>query len=163
MIDSKVNGDKALRDWFAKTPEKLRQELRKEIDRLAIMLQARMKGKLSGQVLKVKTGRLRRSINVQKGSQTGVGYTATVGTNVAYAAAHEYGFQGTVSVPAHMRTVRKAFGRPVKSPTQHLVRQHARRLRLPERSFARSSYDEMQGQMTQQLATFISNAIKKGS
>lgn len=160
-ITTQVTGEEKLREFFTKAPAKLRQELMREIDRMAIVLQARMKMKVSGDVLNVRTGRLRRSISVTKGQANQDGYSVTVGTNVKYAAAHEYGFNGTVTVPAHMRMVRTAWGRPVRAPTQHMVRQHSRRLNLPERSFARSSYEELRPQMSAQLQTFVTNALRR--
>ena len=63
--------------------------------------------KLSGQVLKNRTGTLRRSIN-QHVEETDTSITGILGADMdiaRYARAHEYGFRGTVQVPAHTRTI----------------------------------------------------------
>ncbi|MGH8158371.1 MAG: hypothetical protein ACREPQ_09635 [Rhodanobacter sp.] len=95
--------------------------------------------KLSGQVLKVRTGRLRRSITPSV-EASGSGISAVTlggGTNVAYARPHEYGFQGTVNVPTYQRMQTMAWGRPMEAKLVQ-VRAHPMRLNIPERSFMRS-------------------------
>lgn len=60
----------------------------------------------------LKTGRLRRSIHPET-FQDGNQITGVVGTNVAYAARKEYGFQDTESVRSFMRRQTMAFGKPI--------------------------------------------------
>jgi phage gpG-like protein len=104
------------------------------VERLSIEVQAAVKDqKLSGQVLHVRTGTLRRSIN-RKITQTGSTVYGEVGTNVRYAAIHEYGYEGNVDVPEHTR--RTAGGDSVN------VRAYVMRMHMPERSFLRSTLDE---------------------
>ena len=79
----------------------------------------------------IDTARLKNSIVAQVIGDR----TLRVGTNVAYAAAHQFGFSGTVTVPEHIRMVRQAFGRRLPQPVAARVRQHSRRLRLPARPF----------------------------
>lgn len=93
--------------------------------------------KLSGQVLNRRTGRLRNSIN-SRVSEDASSVSAQVGTGVVYARPHEYGFQGTVSVPAHQRMQTMAFGRSIAARMVE-VRSHPMRMNLPEKSFLRSS------------------------
>jgi phage gpG-like protein len=99
------------------------------------------KEKVSGPVLKNRTGTLRRKIN-QRVMDAGNSITASVGLSLAYAAAHEYGFEGTVNVKEHLRMMKVAFGRPVKDPHQITVHAHPMKMNLPERSFLRSSLAE---------------------
>lgn len=96
--------------------------------------------KLSGQVLNRRTGRLRNSIN-QRVDSDASSVSAVVGTGVVYARPHEYGFQGTVNVPAHTRTQTMAFGKSIAARMVQ-VRAHPMRMNLPERSFLRSSLRE---------------------
>ncbi len=96
--------------------------------------------KLSGQVLKVRTGRLRRSIHDSL-RESGDDITMAVGTNVEYAKPFEMGFQGTVEVREHLRTLTMVFGRPV-DPKQITVRAHPMKMNIPERSFLRTSLQE---------------------
>ena len=73
--------------------EALLENLRRAVLRIGISVQAVVKDeKLSGQVLHVRTGTLRRSINFQPSEDTS-GIYGSVGTNVEYAAIHEYGGQ----------------------------------------------------------------------
>lgn len=155
-ISATIFGDKEVVAGFEKLPELLRAELRKSVGRAALMVERETKQfKLSGQVLNVKTGRLRRSINTRL-SETADSVTGTVGTNVEYAKIHEYGFKGTVNVRAHLRQARET-GRMqlVNSPGKKMkvwkrargaktgqpfnVRAHTRRVDLPERSFLRTA------------------------
>ncbi len=113
------------------TQERLATNIRRAVMRLAIEVQAAVKAeKLSGQVLHVRTGTLRRSINYRI-EEAQASTMATVGTNVEYAAIHEYGFNGTVSVSEHAR--RSALG------NAYTVGAHTRRVSLAPRSFLGST------------------------
>jgi phage gpG-like protein len=117
---------------------RVRDNLREAVTRAAIMLTRYVKEeKLSGQALKNRTGTLRRKINYVV-AETPAGITGSVGVDLSYAAAHEYGFDGTVSVREHLRTVKQAFGRPI-SPVTSIVSAYQRHMHLPERSFLRSA------------------------
>jgi phage gpG-like protein len=96
--------------------------------------------KLSGQVLKNRTGTLRRKINYQL-RETPTEVSASVGVQLSYAAVHEYGFDGIVTVKEHLRTITQAFGRPI-APVHVHRGAHQRHMKLPERSFLRSSLRE---------------------
>lgn len=191
-VSIKIKGADKLTQILTQHPSVLRKELMKELQRLGIKLAAKMKQKLSGEVLNVKTGRLRRSINsdlrtVDSGTQANsVGGSGskqtvrstdtiyqTVGTNVSYAAVHEYGFNGTVTIRAHQRKRKSQAnksskgrdGNPEKKRTSkakaHQVKQHIRRLRLPERSFARSALAEFESEMSSTLASVLTTSLKK--
>src|SRR5262245_20908179 len=108
-------------------------------------IQAYVKGgKLTGQVLHVRTGALRRSIGGQVEDVGGevVGRVGIFGgPTEPYGRAHEYGVSKTVSVKEHFRTIKEAFGRPI-APTAVRVREHTMKLNLPERSYLRSTLAE---------------------
>lgn len=138
-----LGGSELLARIQALTPN-LRQGLGRTVLRLTILLQAKVKTKLTGQVLNVRTGRLRRSINHRiEGEGTPV-VTGYVGTNVKYARPHEFGFHGRVTVKQHLRMQVTAWGRPMLEPRQVTVRAHTAMRDLPERSFLRSSIIEME-------------------
>jgi phage gpG-like protein len=116
-----------------------------------------VRDKLSGQVLKRRTGTLARS--VQQSPRTFMVGTDVVGTvgvanitgpggraPVKYAAVHEFGFKGTENVREHMRTVKQAFGRPLATPVQSPVKAHSRKVDIPERSFLRSALRDLEAQ-----------------
>ena len=155
----------ALMAHLQQFPERLATSMVKAMNRVTIGVQALVKsGKLSGQVLHVRTGTLRRSIN-QEVRYAGSGLIeGIVGTNVEYAAAHEYGFHDTVTVRAHIRRIstsiksqaltaqngkaatiarwvgRESKNRFVKGYAD--VPAHTREMNMPERSFLRTALKE---------------------
>lgn len=130
-------------------PARLLERLVKFFDRESLELTAYVKeDKLSGQVLNVRTGTLRRSIHRDLRT-TANEVVATVGTNVEYARIHEYGFHGEQSVHEHLRMMKQAFGRPVRNPRPIRVRAHVRRVDLPERSFLRSALADLEARITE--------------
>lgn len=123
-------------------PNRIREELRVGIGRANVKLVRAVKQKLSGEVLKVRSDRLRRSIgDIVEETQTTV--SGVVSTPVKYAPPNEYGFHGTVSVRAHMREIKQAFGRPI-APMQVQVGAFSRAMNLPERSFMRSALRDLE-------------------
>jgi len=134
-------------------------EMRKTIERLAIQLTGKIKSeKLSGQVLNVRTGTLRRSISYQI-QQTGTDTIAKIGTNVKYAAAHEYGFNGTASVRNHVRNITQAFGKQI-NPVMVQVKAHNRKMNIKENSFARSALNEMQKDIENEIISTVNNILR---
>lgn len=121
------------------------------LTRLSVEVQAGVKtNRLSGQSLHVRTGTLRRSIN-RLVVQTGDGVYAQVGTNVAYAGVHEYGFQGIVNVRAHVRQMPSG---------EQNVRAHTRRVDLPARSFLRSELASRADDIRAQIRKAAVEALK---
>jgi len=74
------------------------------------------------------TGRLRSSFTYQAS-----GYDAQIGTNTVYARLHSLGFSGQVTVSAHQRLIKQAFGRPLPFPVYAGVKSHARKVEVPAR------------------------------
>lgn len=144
MIRAELHGDAEVVAKLNSIPPRIREELRVGIGRLALKLARKVqREKLSGKVLKVRSGRLRRSINdvvVDEGEKV----SGIVSTPVKYAPPHEYGFNGTVTVKAHLRTIKQAFGRAITA-RQVAVSEHKAKMNLPERSFLRTALAEMQG------------------
>lgn len=143
MATSKVIGGDKVAARLRAAPVAIRGALAVALQRCALELLTRAKEKLGGSVLKVKTGRLRRSLNYKMTESGSGSVSATVGTNVIYAARHEYGFHGVENVRAHLRTIKSAFGKPI-APVTFTVPAHARQANTPERSFLRSSLRELQ-------------------
>ncbi|MBI5461952.1 MAG: phage virion morphogenesis protein [Gammaproteobacteria bacterium] len=134
MIKATIIGHRETVERLRGVVPDVRAELRKAVERQSIKLSSKVKAqKLSGQVLNVRTGRLRRSINHRIVEQ-GTRITGHVGTAVEYAKEHEFGFKGVVTVREHLR---KAKGG--KTAT---VRAHSQRVNLPARSFLRSALAE---------------------
>lgn len=143
MISLTTVGDAEIVRKFDQFPAKLHDEVKKGIGRLALMLARNVqRDKLSGQVLKVRTGRLRRSISSVV-EDNGNLVSGIVSTAVKYAPPHEFGFHGTVSVREHVREIKQAFGRSI-APKQITVRAHEAKMNLPVRSFLRSALHEFE-------------------
>jgi phage gpG-like protein len=157
LVTFSVNDEKVIANLRAMGP-RIRERLRQAITREAIALTRHVKEeKLSGQVLKNRTGTLRRSINF-KVTEDAAGVSGSVGTGLKYARVHEYGFNGTVSIREHLRTVKQAFGRPIE-PISVTVREHARRVKLPERSFLRSSLADRLPSLRESLRAAVAGAV----
>lgn len=60
---------------------------------------------------------------------------------VPYAAIHEFGFQGPITVKSHVRVITQAFGRPIES-TPVLVGQHQRNINVRARPYLRPAVIE---------------------
>lgn len=155
---SSVTGGAAVVERLRAAPIPLRAALRVALERCALELLTRAKEKLGGPVLKVKTGRLRRSITYKVDDSPSGSVSATVGTNVVYAARHEFGFRGEETVRAHLRKIKTAFGKPI-TPTTIAVASHTRIANTPERSFLRSSLKELRPS----FVTRIEKAIQRSN
>ncbi len=159
MISGWIVGDRELLARLEAMPGKVHDGLLRSVTRLSLQLEAKVKAKLSDDVLHVRTGTLRSSIHseVQDDPDS---ITGIAGTNVPYAAIHEYGFQGVQTVKESLRTITKAFGKDLKSPVTFSVRAHSRNVNMPERSFLRSALREMEGQIKTSLAQAAGEAMK---
>lgn len=137
-----------------------RKEIVKSLWRVTLRLQREVKeGKLSGQVLHVRTGTLRRSIHAVV-EDKGHAVYGKVGTNVVYGKIHEFGFSGPMQVKEHLRLIKQAWGRPLKTPVQAMVKGHTRNVNLPERSFLRSALMEMGPEIRAELEGAIAKAVR---
>jgi hypothetical protein len=142
VITAYLVGDVQLLERLRALPDAINSGLLRGITQLGIELQRRVQqDKLSGQVLRSRTGSLRSSIGLQVDQSDGA-VTASVFTDSRYAGAEEYGFTGTVSVRTSLRRIRQAFGRPIAEKTIS-VRAYDRRMDLPEHSFLRSALEDV--------------------
>ena len=154
IINYHVDGDANL----SATVDRIDEEVRQSIARSTLKLLVKVKReKLNGQVLNKRSGRLGRSIT-QKLIELSNGVAGIVGTNVEYAPPHEYGFKGNVTVKAHLRMIKKAFGKSI-NPKQVNIKTHRRKVNLPEKSFLRSALEEMRKEIKQDLEVSIQRGI----
>ncbi len=163
MITATIYGAEEVRAKLENVFPAARASLRNTVARLAIDLQRHVvSDKLSGQVLKNRTGTLRRSIN-QHVEETDTSVTGIVGADMnaaKYAAAHEYGLRGTVQVPAHTRTITQAFGHSLRNPREVNVSAHPMRMNLPERSYLRSSLRDMRSTILGAFEVSLRGAVE---
>lgn len=161
-VRGEIKGDREVVADLRRFDAAARGEIQKGIGRIALKLLTRVKAqKLTGQALNVRTGRLRRSIT-QRIEASADEISGIVGTNVDYAAIHEYGFKGAVSVKQHLRLVKEAFGRPLKSPVWSTVSTHTKNASMPERSFLRSALADLKssGAIAAEIDASIARAVE---
>lgn len=162
MIIFKINGDEDTQKMLRQSYPAVQEQVSRSITRLTLQLLTRVKEeKLSGQVLKNRTGRLRRSINSRFDTASGGKVAGYVGTNVEYAKIHELGFNGNMTVKAHLRQITQAFGKKLLSPKMVEVRSHSRHVNLPERSFLRSALKEMEPDVREQLLSAVRLGVRR--
>lgn len=158
MLKIEFIGDKEVASRLQLYSPKVYESLLITITKLSIELQAKIKReKLTGQVLKTRTGTLRRSINfrVDKTTTDIIGRVGIGADAAKYGIMHEFGFKGVENVRGHLRTIKQAFGRSI-APRQIVVSSHTRTVNYPERSFMRTALAEMRPQIQEQ----ISKAVK---
>jgi len=156
-----VGAPAVVRQLGATLPQSARARLRTTIESLGFRLQRMIQEqRLSGQVLRVQSGRLRRSINTRV-QDTAQSVTASVGTSVSYGRFWELGFHGVEHVNAY---VRRVSGRDVRRAMEGgtrarvaargigYMRAHTRRVDVEPRSFLRSALTEMAPTIREELA-----------
>lgn len=145
MVKIEFIGDREVASKLKELEPKIYNSLLLTITKLSIQLQAKIKSeKLTGQVLKTRTGTLRRSINyrVDKTSSQIIGRVGIGADAAKYGIMHEFGLRGTEDIRSHLRTIKKVWGKSI-SPKQISVRSHTRTVNYPERSFMRTALAEM--------------------
>lgn len=162
MIRFDIIGDRETIDRLSRVHSQVQRNVEATIGRLTLRLLARVKGdKLSGQVLKTRTGRLRRSINRRLEGAGTTSIAGYVGTNIEYARRHELGFHGTETVREHLRLIKQAWGKPLRSPKQVRVQAHSRQVDYPARSFLRTALREMGTEITANLKQATNQGVKR--
>ena len=151
MFNVSLVGDRAIVARFAAFPKNVHDYLLKKVSVLALKLESKIKTqKLSGQVLNVKTGALRRSIAHQiKDTLTAITAKVFSSGDVKYAGIHEFG--GTTKPHDIVATKAKALHFVMGGKEMFLKRVHHPGSKMPERSFMRSSLSEMQPEIVEAL------------
>jgi phage gpG-like protein len=128
--------------WLSALPDSLKAALFAKSQDLATALQEKVGDKLSGEVLQSRTGRLKDSIvSVTEESETQVNSSVFVGGDVPYAAIQEYGGVTKAHIIAAANGRALAFAMSGKQRFFRSVN-HPGSV-IPERSYLRSSLDEM--------------------
>ena len=160
MITAYLVGDVQLLERLRALPDTVNSGIVRGITQLGIELQRDVQqNRLSGQVLRSRTGSLKSSIDLRI-DQSGDAISASVFTDSRYAGVQEYGFAGTVSVRASLRRIREAYGRPIAEKTIS-VRAYDRRMDLPERSFLRSALEDMTPTIREGVEAVLAEAISQ--
>lgn len=149
MINIEIVGDDKVIAELKSMDIKIHASLLRTITKLSIQLQGNIKAdKLSGQVLKTRTGTLRRSINYSvNDTPTSIIGRVGIGKHAAkYGVVHEFGFKGNQNIKAHLRTIKQAFGKAI-TPKQVSVKSHSRSVEYPEKSFMRTALRELNSEI----------------
>jgi hypothetical protein len=152
-------------------PEDIEERARRVLALLGLELQGIVKDQyLSGQALNVRTSWLKSSITTQQ-HDDGTSITQTVGVHMPrpasppkgghpriYGEAHEYGFEGIVTVSEHLRMQTMIFGRQVE-PFPVFVPSHDVMLDLPEKSFLRAALREFEAHAREEIAKAVGEGV----
>ena|ERR1700686_1876937 len=164
MITATLLGDKTLISKLKTLPENVRARVEDTVKKLGFELQARVqRDKLSGQVLKAPTGRLRASINPSEAESgdsrsrfesAGAQIYYYVGTNVEYAAQWEYGAPAKHIVPVKAKALAFNIGGEI------IFRKWANIPALAARPFLAPTLQEMRPLIIEQLRTALKDATE---
>lgn len=162
-----VTGDKEVVAHLSDLPTNVRESLTAAMNRITIDLQGYVvRNKLSGQLLKRRTGTLAASMQHRVVSNAD-GVTGVVGSRInegaplKYAKPLEDGFDGEVSVREHLRQMTTAFGKAVKEPRKIMVRAHTAHRHVKAYKYLASSLAENRDSYIAQLRRAVSDGVKK--
>ena len=141
-------------------PSTLQAALYQKVSYLALKLEAKVKQKLSGDVLNVRSGNLRSSIQnkVEQSSHSVIGKVYSSG-DVKYAAIHEFG--GTTKAHVIEAVNGKALAFVMNGKQVFVKRVNHPGSKIPERSFLRSSLADMAEEITQELHRTVLDTLRK--
>lgn len=166
LLNVTITGGKELVAKFGYLSAEIQAALYIKSLELALMLEAYIKtSKLNGQVLNRVTGALSRSLNNKVDKISGGGVVGRVFSSgdVKYAGIHEYG--GTINHPggtAYVINPKKAHMMMFvsnKTATADMARTRPHQIKMPERSFMRSSLRDK----SQQISLGLKEAVVKAA
>lgn len=161
MITGKITGDAEIATTLKSLPESIRAGMRREVKSFSLDLRAYVVGsKLAGQSLRRVTGTLADSIGTDF-RDDGNSVFARVGDlskAVEYAAVHEYGFSGSVSVKGHLRNIKMVWGRTI-APKTITVSPFSKLMNVSEKRYLRGSLDEKRGLFFERMEKMVSKGI----
>jgi len=136
---------------------KMHAALKETVTRETIALQRHVvEDKLSGQVLNARSGALRRSITYEVTDQGGE-IRGKVGTTLRYGLAHEFG--ATIHHPGSVARVAKALRFVIGGKVVFAKRTRPHLIKLPERSFLRSSLRDRAADFIQAVRSTIARVL----
>jgi len=159
MSGAGIAGLNATLERLQSLPGAVADGLARALARVSLDLEVEAQGQLSGSVLRSRSGALRASI-VATVSASSSGGLAAIGSDLPYAAFQECGFQGIETVSAHLRTIKQAFGRPLRAGSERIaVSAYDRKLDYPAHSFLRSALADRQAEIMSGLETAVAEAV----
>lgn len=153
-------GDRALVLKAGRMPAAVKERVRRVVTEEALRTEARIKEKLSGEVLNVRTGDLRRSIThrVEEDAESVTGRVFSSG-DVKYAAIHEFG--GTIQIPEIFPKNGQALHFFVGSSEVFAAHTRAHTVTMPERSYMRSTLRERSTDIKEALIGAVREGLDK--
>lgn len=159
MSDVEIAGLDAVQERLRALRGAVEDGLARALARALLDLQAAAQGKLSSDVLQSRTGALRGSIAATISVGDGA-IAADVGSDLPYAGFQEYGFQGIESVSAHLRTIKHAFGRPLRAGSERIaIGGYDRKVDYPAHSFLRSALADLEAEIISGLGAAVGEAV----
>lgn len=151
-----------LREQLTAKATRLHEVLYTKVQALTFMLQTKVIGKLSNDVLHVRTGVLRGSVNANTttdGSKI-TGNVSSSGGPAWYGRLHEFGVPHAWEIVAtKSRALRFQMG--VKANARAAFARSVVHPPLPQRSFMRSTLEENREEITQALARAVADVLKE--
>lgn len=141
--------------------DRVKAEVRRTIVALTLKLERTIKqDMLTGQRLNVQTGRLRGSVisELNEDDDRIEGVVGAGGALVRYAFIHEFGLNAVVSVKAHLRKIKQAFGKPIR-PREVMVQAFTRNVNADERRYMRDSLDLVGRTVPENIAAAIERGL----
>ena len=157
MISGSIVGLDALTALLGQLPRTLADRLAAEVERLGAVLRDRVERKLSGEVLRQRSGRLAGSIAVSV-ERAGFAASATVSSDVPYASIHEYG--GTLPARTILPQSARALAFPWRGRQRFFKHVSLPAVAMPERSFMRSALDEVAPEIRAALEAVAAEATQ---
>jgi hypothetical protein len=163
-INFRLTNAEALESRLKNLGSELTKQLTVKTNALLVQLQTKIVMKLSGQVLKVKTGALRSSVAVQNATEAGGIIRGSVGvpqggTTYTYGRAHELG----VSAPYQITAVKAralAFQMSTKNKMETIFAQHVTHPPIPPTPFVSSTFEENGEWVMDELRKTVNEVLK---
>jgi len=157
MITAEIIRGRQVPQQLKARGEALDSAVAKTVARLAIKMTGLVKTKLSDNVLHVRTGRLRRSIHYTVSSADSR-TTAIVGTDVNYAAIHEFG--GRIPARTVYPKTRQALRFEMGGKIIFAKRVNIPPVTMPKRSFLQASLEQMLPEIRAELLSTVNRTMR---
>jgi phage gpG-like protein len=159
LLNISVSGEKELIGRLDGLPKRVHDALVRKVTALSLMLEAKVKGKLSDDVLHVRTGALRRSIfsTVKDQGSAVYGEVASSG-DLKYAAIQEFG--GKTAAHDIIPTKAQALAFMMEGKQIYAKIVHHPGSVIPERSYLRSSLKDMRAEIIAGLNQAVAEGLE---
>lgn len=149
-VTAEVRSDAKIIQHFQSLPDDLRRNLRPEVVSLTRQLARLVREKLSGAVLHKRSGKLFDSIKSEMVETPSELYGRVYSSGVPYAAIHEYG--GVTSPHQIVAKNAKSLAFMLGGQMRFFKMVNHPGSKIPERSYLRSSLDEMRDEIVARLS-----------